>query len=114
MFTNPSMKTDPRAWEESLESQLLEEELDLQLGLLKKHESSTQHDENLFPEVEAPMAELPHLKDDTEEAHVKDVVHKAELALALEETVLEETNMEAAVLCGVIALLLILPQLVHV
>lgn len=118
MFSNPSTTDTTKAWEDSIEHRLLEEELELQLNMLKDHEKQEMRKRksqpNLFPEVESPMEELPHLKDDTEEAHTKDVVHKAELALALEETVMEESVLEAAAMCGAIALMVLVPHLLNV
>lgn len=111
MVGEPSSETG-RVLEESLEHRLLEEELDLQLAMLKDHEEMTFS--TLFPEVEAPMEELPHLKDNTKYAHDKEAIHKAELALALEETVLEESVLEAAALCAVVALMILVPQILHV
>jgi len=112
MFSNPSSTTATKAWEDSIEHRLVEEELDLQLSMLKDHEKE-QHSPDLFPEVESPMTELPHLKDGTEEAHTNEVVHKAEVALAQAETVMEESTLEAVALCSVIALALFAPTLLN-
>lgn len=103
-----------RELEESLEHRLLEEELDLQLSMLRdQNDFVLSGNPNLFPEVEEPMQELPHLKDHTHSDDEKKAVEKAELALALEETVLEESNLEAIALCACIAAVLLFPTLLH-
>ena len=103
-----------RELEESLEHRLLEEELDLQLSMLRDQNDLLQSgNPNLFPEVEEPMEELPHLKDRTHYDEEKKALEKAELALALEETVLEESNLEAIALCACIAAVLLFPTLLH-
>jgi hypothetical protein len=65
----------------------------------------------LFPEVEEPMAELPHLKDHTHAQHDREAVEAAEVLEALEETVLEESNLEAIVVCACIGAFLLFPHL---
>jgi hypothetical protein len=109
MFGEPAPNT--KVWDDSLEHRLLEEELDLQLSLLKDEEEM--HKASLFPEVEDQMEELPHLKDGTLSAHDQEIIHKAQLELALEESVMEESVLEAAVICGMIALLFVVPQLIN-
>jgi len=59
------------------------------------------------------MDELPHLKDDTEAVHNKEVIHKANEVLALEETVMEESVLEGAAICVALAALAFMPQLLH-
>jgi hypothetical protein len=103
-----------RELEESLEHRLLEEELDLQLSMLRdENDFLKSGNPNLFPEVEEPMEELPHLKDHTHTGDEKKAIETAELALALEETVLEESNLEAIALCACIAAVLLFPTLLH-
>jgi hypothetical protein len=103
-----------RELEDSLEHRLLEEELDLQLSMLRDaNEVHLENGPNLFPEVEEPMAELPHLKDHTSFQHDKEVVEAAEVIEALEETVLEESNLEAIVVCACIGALLLFPHLLQ-
>jgi hypothetical protein len=100
----------PRApIDDSLEHHVLEEELDLQLAMLK-HEESKAGLSILFPEVEEPMDELPHLKDNTVSKHNADVVHKAEESLAMAETVLEENVLETIAVCGAIVLVWFAPH----
>jgi len=79
IFGNQGMVLTPTF----LEHRLLEEDLDLQLHLLQEHET------NLFPEVEAPMLELPHHKDHTLQKNAGHVAHKANIDLALVETIFE-------------------------
>ena len=92
-----------------MEHLIMEEELELQLNLLKAETP----DPSLFPEVEEKMAELPHLKDDTVSKKAEDFVHQAELVALEQESILDEETLEAAAICLVIAGLLFLPQLVH-
>jgi hypothetical protein len=92
--------------EHATEQRLWEEELDLQLSLLKKHDSS--HDMNLFPEVEDAMVELPHLKDGT--LAQKGV--EQEKLFFLEEAFLEENVVETIAFCTVLALLMLAPNLI--
>lgn len=96
--------------EDGLEHLLLEEELELQLEMLKDQTPDT----TLFPEDADEMAALPHLKDknpDIEE-HNEGFFHKptpSEL-LYLEEEVVEENLLEPVLMCMVIAGLMFLPQ----
>lgn len=99
--------------EDALEHRLLEEELDLQLSLLEEHVP----DPTLFPQVVeevGTMEPLPHLKDHTPTAEAVEKVHEQQLTMALEESVLEESNLEAATICLAIGALFVLPQLLHV
>jgi hypothetical protein len=94
----------------SLEDLVLEEELDMQLKMLKQATPNP----SLFPEVEDKMAELPHLKDNTRSSAVEKVLHGAEHDLALAESVLEESTLETLAMCSVVmALIFFGPQLVH-
>lgn len=111
MFGTAASET--QAWEESLDHRLLEEELDLQLSMLKDHQDANK-DSSLFPEVEAPMEELPHLKDQALASKTEDLVHQAEATLAMEETVLEESTLEGTAICGLIALIAFAPNILHV
>jgi hypothetical protein len=94
----------------SLEDRLLEEELDLQLGLLQEHEV-LQTSRDLFPEVQPPMKELPHLKDETQFSHDEEVIHNGNRVLALDETILEESILETAAICLAIGALWFVPHL---
>jgi hypothetical protein len=106
--TGGSAMTKPS--EDGLEHILLEEELELQLEMLKDQTPDT----TLFPEDSDEMAALPHLKDknsDIEEHH-EGFFHKptpSEL-LYLEEEVVEENLLEPVLMCMVIAGLMFLPQ----
>eukprot|EP00527_Entomoneis_sp_CCMP2396_P000234 CAMPEP_0198137300 /NCGR_PEP_ID=MMETSP1443-20131203/827_1 /TAXON_ID=186043 /ORGANISM="Entomoneis sp., Strain CCMP2396" /LENGTH=200 /DNA_ID=CAMNT_0043798691 /DNA_START=65 /DNA_END=664 /DNA_ORIENTATION=- len=91
--TNMATKTP-----EQMESFILEEELELQFNLL----GDITPNPNLFPDVEDEMQELPHLKDQTHSHRIEDAVHKAEHALVMQETVLEESNLETIAICGII------------
>jgi hypothetical protein len=86
---------------------LMEEELNLQLNLLKKENKEATHKRELFPEVEEPMAELPHLKDGTMMA--KAVEQKN--IFMLEESFFEENVIETIAFCSILAFLMISPQL---
>jgi hypothetical protein len=96
---------------ESLENLVLEEELELQLALLKDHDATP--DITLFPEG---MNELPHLND--EPSHHEGIeTPKLAIAgpsplqiLAIEESVLEENTLETAMFCLVMAAIILLPQ----
>jgi len=60
MFVNPSSAGATKAWEDSLEHRLLEEELDLQLAMLRDHDKDKLHPgPGLFPEVEPPYVPQP-------------------------------------------------------
>jgi len=89
---------------------VIEEELELQLNLLK----DTTPYPTLFPEVEGEMEELPHLRDNTVSHRVEDIVHRAENALAMQETVLEESNLETLVICSVVLALAVSPQIANI
>lgn len=93
--------------EDALEHLVLEEELDLQLMLLKDHTPPP----TMFSES-APMEELPHLQDTWETSKLEAAVHNAEVELALEETVLGEAAMEMMAMCAVVALLALAPQFI--
>jgi hypothetical protein len=61
----------------------------------------------LFPEIEEPMVELPHLKEDTVAAlKVKEVAKTN----ALEE-MKEEGFFDSLAICGLIGVLMFAPQL---
>jgi len=91
--------------EKAAEQRLWEQELDLQLALLKKEDT---HNVNLFPEVEDSMKELPHLKDGT----LTDEIKKQEKLFFLEENFLEENVLETIAFCGILAVLMMAPQLI--
>ena len=108
--------TGVRNSKDGIEHLLLEEELELQLGLLKRHSET---DVSLFPEEMAPS--LPHLKDNVpDESHPEhhdELVHfhkptPSEI-LAVEETLLEENTLETIMFCLVMAAFIFAPQLLH-
>lgn len=91
-----------------VEQRIMEQELDLQLSLLKKDmEEETRHI-NLFPEVEDSMEELPHLKDGT----MAQKVAKQEEFLFVEGELFEENVLETLAFCGVLALLMFAPNII--
>lgn len=108
---------------EAMEHLVLEEELELQLNLLKddiKHSNPS----TLFPQVEEPMAELPHLKDasnnnDEDVIHavehaVEDAFHHIEHTVAMQEpALLEETNLETIAMCAVVLALALIPEMLQ-
>ena len=94
--------------EKATEQRLIEEELDLQLSLLKKKTKEETHDVNLFPEVEDAMQELPHLKDGT----MAQKVAEKEKLFFMEEAFLEENVLETIGFCAVLALLMFAPNIV--
>ena len=85
----------------------MEQELDLQLTLLKK-DLEKENTATLFPEVEDSMAELPHLKDGTMAAKGID----QEKLFMLEETFFEENVAETILFCAILAVLMIAPQFI--
>ena len=112
-----------------MEHLVLEEELELQLNLLRDEieSTSTTNEAELFPQVEEPMTELPHLKDkQVKESHtleedtaevihvVEDVLHHMEHSVALQEPALmEESNLETLAMCAVILALALVPEILH-
>jgi hypothetical protein len=95
---------------QALEHRMLEEDLDLQLHLLKEQDHSF-HNPKLFPDVEPDMQELPHLKDHTPKKDTEQLVHSMEHNMAMVETVMEESNLEALAVCMTLAVIWYLPQL---
>jgi hypothetical protein len=95
---------------QALEHRMLEEDLDLQLHLLKEQDHSF-HNPNLFPEVEPDMQELPHLKDHTLMKDTEQLVHTVEHNIAMADSVMEESNLEALAVCMTLAAIWYLPQL---
>jgi hypothetical protein len=95
---------------QALEHRMLEEDLDLQLHLLKEQDHSY-HNPKLFPDVEPDMQELPHLKDHTPKKDTEQLVHTMEHNMAMAETVMEESNLEALAVCMTLAVIWYLPQL---
>lgn len=90
---------------------VLEEELDLQLSLLKEHTP----DLFLFPdEKEEIMKVLPNLHSDKQKDN-EGVFHAPTPAevIAFETTVLEENVLEPFLMCMVIVALAALPQLLN-
>jgi len=115
--------TQPK--EDALEHVLLEEELELQLGLLKDQNSGST---DLFPDDEAELQALPHLKDPTssssssdnkvaakQQHHEEGPFHKPTPSeiLEFEETVLEENLLEPFLICMAIACIALVPQLLN-
>lgn len=95
---------------QALEHRMLEEDLDLQLHLLKEQDSM--HNPKLFPDVETEdMQELPHLKDHNPKKDAEQLVHKVEHDMVLADPVMEESNLEAIALCVTLAAIWYLPQL---
>lgn len=96
---------------------LLEEELDLQLSLLKRHDKV---DVALFPDDPKEIEALPHLKDaEMTESKSEEKKHslfskpKPDQILAIEESILEENTLETAMFCMVMAAFIFLPQIFH-
>jgi hypothetical protein len=108
MFGGSAM-TEPA--EDGLEHRLLEEELELQLALLKEHTPNA----SLFPDDEEENKVLPHLKDTVAKQEDVGMFHKPTPSeiLAIEETVLEENILEPLMICLVIVGLGLVPQLLH-
>lgn len=106
-----------QAKEDALEHLVLEEELELQLNLLKEHTPDT----SLFPDDEDAIKAMPQLKDTTptKEQQLREeeqgLFHKplpSEI-LEFEETVLEENLLEPFLICVAIAAFAVLPQLLN-
>ncbi|GAX18341.1 hypothetical protein FisN_23Hh235 [Fistulifera solaris] len=105
------------ASEEALNQLVIEEELDMQLHLLKQNTP----DPTLFPELEADMPELPHLKPDEKKDSITDaddffqkaesMVKSAEIKAVEQEAAFDEESLEAAAICLAIAGLVFTPQL---
>jgi hypothetical protein len=103
--------------EEALNQLVIEEELDMQLHLLKQNTP----DPTLFPELEADMPELPHLKLDEKKDSTTDaddffqkaesMVKSAEIKAVQQEAAFDEESLEAAAICLAIAGLVFTPQL---
>jgi hypothetical protein len=92
------------ALDDIFQEHLLEEELTMQLNLLQDEMPPAY----LFPEVEDPMEELPHLKDGTVAARVKE----DETAHYFEELA-EEGVLESLAICGLIGMLMLAPALLQ-
>ena len=89
--------------EEALESRVLEDELQMQLNLLQEETPKPY----LFPEVEEPMIELPHLKEDTAAAlKVKEGAQTHVL-----EEMMEDGFFDSLAICAIIGMLMFTPQL---
>jgi hypothetical protein len=103
---------------EMLEHLIFEEELELQLALLRNHSP----DPSLFPEDKDEMAVLPHLRDKTTDTpeekrgfkNAENFLHTAEVAAMEQEAVLDEGTLEAVTICLAIAALVFLPQFFHI
>jgi hypothetical protein len=102
----------------AMEDRILEEELELQLQMLKEHQASP--DFSLFPVDPVEDQVLPHLHDANDAAaETKDTTKDdkgfryaptPEEIFVLEETVLEENLLEPIAICLVIVGLALLPQ----
>jgi hypothetical protein len=97
---------------QALEHRMLEEDLDLQLHLLKEQDHSM-HNPKLFPDVEPDMKELPHLKDHNLKKDTEQLLHKVEHDMVLADPVMEESNLEGIALCVTLAAIWYLPQLMN-
>jgi hypothetical protein len=96
--------SSPTAPEEVFEEKALEDELSLQLNLLKEEYP----DPYLFPQTlkTDEMAELPHMVDVTPAEKLRE--EKEEIALF--EELAEEGVLESLAMCGIIGLLMMAPQ----
>jgi hypothetical protein len=101
-------KTSP----ETMEHLIWEQELDLQLSLLKNKQEEPIS--SLFPEIESEIQELPHVKKLSVAEETERLVHSAERLAFQQETVLSEDTLETAVICAAIAGMVLLPQLLQV
>lgn len=89
--------------EKAKEQRLMEANLDLQLALLKK---ATKTDSSLFPDE--MVKDLPHLKSGSVAANMvqpKDVY--------FQEAFLDENVLETIAFCSVLAIVMVVPQLLH-
>ena len=93
--------------EDAFQHSLMEEELDLQLHLLREETPNP----SLFPEVEDSMPELPHLKDGTTLDKTKKNIEKKNEIFFMEE-LMEEGVLESLAFCGLIGLIAFAPQLI--
>lgn len=96
----------PTAPEAAFETRLVEEELALQLDLLREETPKPY----LFPKIEEPMIELPHLKDGDTAAALK--VQKGTQNAVLEEMV-EEGVFDSLAICALLGAVMFVPQLLH-
>lgn len=102
--------------EKATEQRLMEQELDLQLALLRNDLKEATPESKLFPEtytmfpeVEDPMVELPHLKDGTMSA--KGVQDKK--LFIFEEAFFEENVLETIAFCTILGVIMLVPQLLN-
>lgn len=93
---------DKEAPEDLFQERFIEDELELQLNLLQEEFPPAY----LFPEVEEPMAQLPHLKDGTLEAKVKE-----DEKIHVFEEMAEEGIFDSLAICALIGALMLAPQL---
>lgn len=117
--SNDHSPTDDATATTTLESRLLEEELDIQISLLKEQNSIT--DVALFPMEAMKEAMVPPMfnTNDDEISSTSDhkttegIFHKPTPSevLAFEETVLEENLLEPIAICVAIIGLALVPQL---
>ena len=97
-----------QAKEDALEHLVLEEELELQLNLLKDHRSKA----SVFPNDE----EIKFMPPSTENTHEEQgFFHKPSPSeiLEFEETVLEENLLEPFLICLAIAAFALVPQFLN-
>lgn len=108
------------ASDEALNELVIEEELDMQLHLLKQNTPAP----TLFPDFEEDMPELPKLKNQwsSEEKEIDDekdnffhkaesMIKSAEVRAVRQEAAFDEESLEAAAICLAIAGLIFTPQL---
>jgi hypothetical protein len=102
--------------EDAFETRRIEEELSTQLNLLKEEMPKSY----LFPEIEEPMVELPHLKDYTAAALKVEGDTAAALELKREdvqnhvvEEMMEEGFFDSLAICALIGMLFFVPQLLQ-
>ena len=93
----------PTAPEAVFQEKALEDELNLQLNLLKEEYP----DPYLFPQTleTDEMAELPHMVDGTPAEKLRE-----EKEIALFEEMAEEGVLESLAICGIIGMLMMAPQ----
>ena len=95
--------SSPTAPESVFEEKALEDELNLQLNLLKEE----MPDPYLFPQTleNDEMAELPHMADGTPAEKLRE-----EKDLAMIEELAEEGVLESLAMCAIIGVLMMAPQ----
>lgn len=92
--------------EDVFEQKLFEDELSLQLSLLKKEAPKS----NLFPEVEE-MDDQPYLKDGIFAASVESNIEKERNILMMEELA-EGGVLESLAICGLLGMMIFGPHII--